>query len=362
MHHHRSSRRRSSTGSIRSGWLAVGLLAALGCSAVGCGVADGSATAEEQELREQWQPTEVREGNLRIATFNIRNYPFFPVDPEAEPRPEPLAYQPVTDDEALLTVLVKLDFDVMAVQEIIDVELFRALLERLNLETGRAYQAVFAQNEAGNPQHVGIVVDSLLVRMEAVEEHEAIDVRGTLRPGLSARIQSLRDGGVDFGLMSLHLASGSSASRAVLRAEQAAVAAEIVAQQRATAEDGDFLVLGDLNTAREGEEFGLLDAAFDAGTALLRQPNESGCSSYWIKKRTNPLLRVSWLDHVYASSLDELDVQVPILSGAHCAERLCQQFESTDPQSGSTFWNVSDHCPVYFEIQDVDFDDEPVSP
>ena len=47
---------------------------------------------------------------------------------------------------------------------------------------------------------------------------------------------------------------------------------------------------------------------------------------------------------------------MPVVSGAHCAERLCQPFESTDLQSGSTFYNVSDHCPVYFELTDTDLD------
>jgi endonuclease/exonuclease/phosphatase family metal-dependent hydrolase len=267
-----------------------------------------------------------------------------------------VSYQLVTDDDALLDVLRLLDFDVLAVQEIIEPAAFGAVLERLNAETGRRYEAVFAQNEAGNPQHVGVVADANRARIAWAEEHVEVDVKGTLRPGLSARIESVRDGGIDFTVMSLHLASGSSASRAELRAQQAAAAAAVVARQITQTADGDYLVLGDLNTAREQDEFGGLDAAFAAGTSLVREPNASGCSSYWIKKSTNPLLRPSWLDHAYRASLDELDTEVPIVAGAHCAERLCQAFESTDPQSGSTFYDVSDHCPVYFEVRDADED------
>jgi hypothetical protein len=32
------------------------------------------------------------------------------------------------------------------------------------------------------------------------------------------------------------------------------------------------------------------------------------------------------------------------------------QYESTDALSGGSFWGVSDHCPVYFEVVDVDDD------
>lgn len=363
-----SPRRASHDGtatSRRRSWRAPLTLAAAAvacsalCGSVGCQV-DATESAEEQAFTEVWQPEPVREGNLRVVSFNIRNFPFMPVDPEAEPRQEPVSYQLETDQEALLAVLGKLDFDVMGVQEIIDTALLSEVIGRLNAETGRAYEAVFAVNENDNPQHVGIIVDTNKARIAWVEEHAEIDLSGRLRPGLSARIESLTEGGVDFGMMVLHLASGSSVSRAELRAQQAAVAAEIIARQVVESGDADYLVVGDLNTARTHEEFPGIDAAFATGTGLERQDNPSGCTSYWIKKSTNPLLRPSWLDHVYLASFDELDVEVPVLAGAHCAERRCEQYESTDLQSGSTFYNVSDHCPVYFEIGDVDLDDSSV--
>jgi len=333
---------------------ALATLMAWGC------VAEVPASAESQNIREQWIPSTVREGNLRVVSFNIRNFPEMPVDPEAEPRPVPLSYQLRTDEEALLRVLLMLDFDVMAVQEIIDVALFQDVIARLSERTGRPYVAVLSENANGNPQHLGVVVDSSKLHLAWTREHPEVDVRGTLRPGLSARIESLYEGGVDFGLMVLHLASGSSKKRAELRAEQAAVAAGIIAAEQAELGDDDYLVLGDLNTARLGEEFPHIDESFAAGAGMDRLPNASGCSSYWIKKATNPMLRVSWLDHVYLAAFDELDATVPVVSGAHCAERLCQQFESTDPASGSTFYNVSDHCPVYFEIADTDLDADTV--
>ncbi|MBW2528736.1 MAG: hypothetical protein JRI23_31465 [Deltaproteobacteria bacterium] len=329
--------------------------AALLGASTGCAV-EPIAQGGEQAFTESWQPAPVRDGNLRVASFNIRNFPFMPVDPEAEARTPPVSYQLETNVDALLVELAKLDFDVMGVQEIIDTELFGEVVKRLADQTERPYEAVFAANTAGNPQHVGIVWDADKVRLAWLDEHEELDLTGRLRPGLSARIESNRPGGVDFGLMVLHLVSGSSTKRADLRAQQAEIASVIIAEQMAAAEDADYLVVGDLNTAREEEEFGPLDAAFAAGTGLARQENASGCTSYWIKKSTNPLLRPSWLDHVYQASLTERDLEVPILAGGHCAERRCEQYESTDAESGSTFYDVSDHCPVYFELRDLDDD------
>jgi endonuclease/exonuclease/phosphatase family metal-dependent hydrolase len=326
---------------------------------IGCGAAP-TAESDEHNLIEAWSPEPVRDGNLRVATFNIRNFPnpgLLDGDPDNDgDTPAPLSYQLETDREALLAVLERLSFDVLAVQEILDVEELGLVLEELGLRTGRSFAWAFSDNALGNPQHIGFVVDADKLLLEDVREHEEVDTRGTLRPGFSARITSTREGGVDFSAMVLHLASGSSGGRAELRAEQAAQAALVVAGQQAERADDDYLVLGDLNTARGDDELPLLDQSFAEGTGLAREANETGCTSYWIKKSTNPLLRPSWLDHVYGASLAERDAEVPLVSGAHCVERRCEPYESTDAESGGSFYGVSDHCPVYFELRDVDDD------
>jgi len=322
----------------------------------GCG-SEGSASGAQDETEiHAWNPAAPRNGNLRIATFNIRNFPAVVAEPGAPPEPAPTSYLAATDAEALLSVLDKLQFDLMAVQEIRDPDALSDLLETLSSRMGRKYSATFSENVGGNDQHVGLVFDAAKVRLAWTREHEEIDVSGTLRPGLSARVESLTDGGVDFEVMVLHLASGDSVKRAALRAQQAGVAAKVVAAETVETKDPDYLVLGDLNTAREESEFGGLDTAFATGTELERQDNSAGCTAYWIKKTGNPLVRPSWLDQVYRSSLEELDPEVPIASGAHCAEHACQQFESRDASTGTSFYAVSDHCPVYFELRDTDAD------
>ena len=335
--------------------VAAALLCLSGLCA-GCAPPESGVGAAEAQATEIWSPAPARDGNLRIATFNIRNYPELPVDPLAEVH-TPSTHLLESDDDAIVSVLDRLGFDVLAVQEIVEPELFVALLERLSERSGRPYAAAFSDNaHSDNPQHVGVVVALDAARIAATSEHPEVDVRGTLRGGFEARIESVTEGGIDFSLMVLHLASGSSHKRAALRAEQAVQVSGLVAAAQDSYGDGDFIVLGDLNTARAPEELSALDEAFASAAELERQPLDQGCSSYWVKSSSNPLVRPSLLDHVYVSSLDELDRQVPLEAGAHCFEHSCQAYESTDASSGGSFWGVSDHCPVYFELSDVDQD------
>lgn len=332
-------------------WRGLGLTLVI--SSTAC--APAAVGSDAADSTEAWNPAAPLEGNLRIATFNIRNYPTLPPREDAEPRPAPLSYQLETDDEALLDVLSRLQFDVLAVQEIVDTERFAALIELLTERSGRSYAAAFSTNaHNGNAQQVGVVVASDAATIAWTREHPEVDTKGTLRSGLSARIESVAEGGVAFGLMSLHLASGDGRTRAELRAAQAEQVAVIVEAQRLETGDDDYVVVGDLNTAREEDELPSLDAAF--GSELARQPLDASCTSYWIKKSSQPLLRPSHLDHVYLSSLDERDASIDVAVGAHCAVQQCAQYESTSPDTGGSFWGVSDHCPLYFEVIDQDDD------
>ncbi len=339
----------------------------------GCSSGDATASSESEvgtPPPKAWTPTAVKPGNLRIATYNIRNFPkdvMGAADAGAEPgadagaapedvHEEGLVRRSVeTDLSMAIAILDKLDFDVLAVQEINDTAAFEDLLARLGERNGRRYQAVFS-TEWPHPQHTGIVVRSDRLRIESPKVHGEIATRPTMRAGLSARIASRREHGADFGMLVLHLASGDSGSRATLRAEQAAFAAKVVAERRAELGDDDFVVVGDFNTARKDAEMPGFDAAMaSAESGLARQANESACSTYHTKGK-NPVLEPSLIDHVYLASFAERDTSVPIVSGAHCAERSCQPFESSSAESGTSYWGVSDHCPVYFEVVDEDRD------
>lgn len=342
---------------MRRAWV-LGL-AACALAPIACDPEVASDALDEDERR-VWTVSEKKVDNLRVATFNIRNYPAEPppADGSGEVASSPSTHAEQTDEELLLDVLERLDFDVLAVQEIRDPAALEALLVELGERTGATYAAAFSTNAAsGNDQQVGIVARADKVALTDVREHPEVDVKGTLRAGLSARLASVKEGGLDTGIMVLHLASGDSAKRAALRAEQAKAAATIVAELTAERADGDFIVLGDLNTAREEAELGGLDDAF-AGAELGRLDNASGCTSYYVKNKLGAVAP-SWIDQVYVASLAERDAEVELVSGAHCFERSCQAFESDEPGDAPVYWGVSDHCPVYFEVADADRDDGP---
>jgi endonuclease/exonuclease/phosphatase family metal-dependent hydrolase len=166
-------------------------------------------------------------------------------------------------------------------------------------------------------------------------------------------VTSTRPGGVDFGVLVVHLASGDSAGRASLRAEQAKLAAEVVAARQKELGDRDFVVLGDMNTALQDKELPGLDGALGGGgTSLARETPDLGCTSYYVKSPNDPLVQPAWIDQVYLASMQERDRTVALTVGAHCWERACKPFESDSKENGTSYWAVSDHCPVYFEVTD----------
>ena len=344
--------------------------ALLGCD-------DAPTTGEPQYVatkpERSWEAAPVREGNLRIATLNVRN---FPGEPEGagggsagvgggasaggggptREGPTSERARATTDTAMLLDLLDELAFDALAVQEIRDPAAFDATLRALEERTGSTYASAYTTNaQSGNAQQVGLVVRREALTLSEPLEHAEVDVLGTLRAGLSARLVSAKPGGVDLSVVVLHLASGESLKRATLRAEQAKATSAIAAGLAEASGDADVLVLGDLNTAREEDEYGALDAAFASALPLARHDNPSGCTSYYVKNKLGTLAP-STIDQVYSGSLGEIDKDVALASGAHCYERACAPFESDGPETGTTYWGVSDHCPVYFELRDADDD------
>jgi endonuclease/exonuclease/phosphatase family metal-dependent hydrolase len=343
----------------------------------GCATEDETATGESEigtRPPKRWTPSAKKSGNLRIATYNIRNFPKDMMGqpdggadagtPAEEATVDPAALvrrQTDTDLAMAVELLDKLDFDVLAVQEINDPRAFEDLIGRLGNKNGHRYQAAFS-TDWPHVQHTGIVVRADRARIESPRVHAEVATRPTMRAGFSARIVSTKEPsageprGADFGLLVVHLASGDSGGRARLRAEQASFAAKAIADLKNESGDDDVIVVGDFNTAGQEEEMPAFDSAITGSeSGLSRQKNESACTTYYTKGK-EPLLVPSWIDHVYTSSLAERDLTVPIVSGAHCAERSCQPFESSGPESGTSYWGVSDHCPVYFEIVDQDRD------
>ncbi len=285
---------------------------------------------------------------LRIATWNIRH--FRSAD---------------THEDRVGQVLLAVDADLLAVQEITDTAEFRRLLGRINAASAltapiegrrvRRYGVEYSSSGGAGDQFIRLVSDSSSVELSHVESLTSLQMSPALRPGLAGRVRSLR-GGVDFLVIANHSDSGRSLRD--YRHRQAFLDALETELADRWAQDADFVVLGDLNTMGHDEESGereltgeeeltLLDQRI-ARFGLERVPAEPPCSEYY--QRHGGLL-----DHILVTtSMREILPYSTARVSGYCRLLSCQPFEAGEEPFD--FTHVSDHCPVALDILDRDLD------
>ncbi|MCD4748467.1 MAG: hypothetical protein K8R59_03760 [Thermoanaerobaculales bacterium] len=305
-----------------------------------CGGFSGPGVSSEE------LPPPVRPGEMRIGNWNIRNFPL-----DRRPQEKDLGFSRRTNICDLEDVLRGLDADVLGVEEITDTREFPLTVQRAGDD--RRYEMEFSSHGGGHGQSVGLIWDR--DRVELVGEPidiSSVAVNSRLRPGLAGHFRSLIDPTLDFTIVQVHLAAtpkGASSRRRQFRA-----LAEWVEQHVATTGDPDVIVQGDFNTTGwEGgtteQELHKLDSIFSR-VGLRRLRNASGCTEYWEGPGGRDGVQVpSLLDLVYVGGLDDRAPSAPI-SWLHCSRMECQDLVSIAGNEDGTFWDVSDHCPVTFEL------------
>jgi endonuclease/exonuclease/phosphatase family metal-dependent hydrolase len=301
-------------------------------------------------------PSEVPEtppadGNLRFVSWNIRNFPLDerPEDPE-------LGYSRRTNICDLEEVLAALDGDVLGLQEVNDTRRFPPILRRAYGE--RKMGVRFSAGGGRFGQHLAIAWD--VEALELVEE--PVDVTDTvlgdgMRPAFAAYLRSRRPSGIDFTVIVVHHESGPR-NFGDRRRQNRALAGWIIDRVEEVG-DPDVVLLGDFNTTgspRGGIQGELQSMDAILGRAgLLRLPNETGCSSYW-EGGGDPdgVQQSSLLDHVFLRGFGDGAVARPLEAWLHCARFSCSDLISRAGEEDGTFWDVSDHCPLTFEIRDQD--------
>jgi endonuclease/exonuclease/phosphatase family metal-dependent hydrolase len=288
-------------------------------------------------------------GNLRIAAWNIRNFPI-----DERPYNPDLAFARRTNICDLEAVLAGLDADVLAFEEIRDPRRFERILRKSAPD--RSYRVVFSASGGGRGQHIAVAWDHDRLRLDGqpVEVVEVALDDPHLRPALAVTLKS-REGNLDFTVIAVHLRAMPRGYPE--RVRQYRALAQWIDEWVAEAGDEDVILLGDLNTtgpegATEQAELAVADLILgEAG--LTRLPNETGCTEYWEGPGDWDGVQIpSLIDHVYVRGLDQLDTSVPLRSWLHCARARCQELDSSPSDPDGTFWDVSDHCPLTFEIRD----------
>lgn len=270
--------------------------------------------------------------HIRVATWNLRNFP-----------------SPDLDPKQLRMRLEAIDADVLALQEIKDVAPLRRLLPQWTIRVSK-------RGGKGH-QRVAIAYDPRVVEMVGTPvEHPGLTMGGRVRPALSATLRG-RSGGPDFSLVVVHLKARPQGIE--LRRKQWPKLATLVNDLAKS--DDDVLVMGDFNATGPpagdpGAEIAELDAVL-ATAKLERVRNAYGCSAYWDGSRRDAWKEASLLDLIYARNLEEsLADDATARPAGHCARHVCEPFRSTRTYPEPDFARLSDHCPVVVDLRSSDDD------
>ena len=291
----------------------------------------------------------VGEGSLRIASWNVRNFPL-----DERPEEDDLGYSRRTNICDFETAFGGLDADLYGLQEVNDIRRFQPILRRACGE--RSMDVRYSANGGRHGQHLAIAWDNTVLELvgDPMEIHELVLEPG-MRPAFACYFHSLRAGGVDFTVVVVHLESGPRNFGDRRRQNR-----ELVKWLETWIDeigDPDVVVLGDFNTTgspRGGLEGELQSVDSILGRAGLdRLNNPLGCTSYWEGGgKRDGVHQPSLLDHVFVGGFGLDAVTRPIETWLHCARWGCEELVSRPGEEDGTFWDVSDHCPLTFEILD----------
>jgi len=284
-------------------------------------------------------------GMVRIAHFNLRN---FPLD-DREQAPDP-GYSRRTNICDMQDTLAGLQSQVMGFVEVCDTRRFPPILRRASGD--RPMRILFSQDGGRGGQHVAVAWDGDVFELvgDPVEIRELV-VKAGLRPGLAVRLRSRAQPDFDFTVVEIHLDSGTDDLE--YRLDQVRLLGGWVAEWVEATGDPDLVLQGDFNTMggrdiSPEEELGLVDAIL-AGAGLHRLANATGCTEYWEGPGdADGVYQSSLLDLVY---LGGLVAAGPARSWLHCERLQCGELVSRPGQEDGTFFDVSDHCPVTFEVR-----------
>jgi endonuclease/exonuclease/phosphatase family metal-dependent hydrolase len=290
-------------------------------------------------------PGQPDAGELRIAHFNLRNFPLDERPPSAD-----LGFSRRTNICDMEDVLAGLGAQVMGFVEVCDTRRFPPILRRAGGE--RPMRILFSQGGGGGGQHLAVAWDGDAFELvEGPVEIDAVAVKPGLRPALAVRLRSKLDSELDFTVVEVHLDSGRDDLQH--RLDQVRLLANWLKAWFELTGDPDLILQGDFNTmggrhVSAENELQQVDAIL-AEVGLDRLDNATGCSQY----REGPggfdgVFRSSLLDLVY---LRGLQATGPARSWLHCERQQCGDLISRAGEEDGTFFDVSDHCPVTFEVR-----------
>lgn len=284
---------------------------------------------------------------IEIGTFNIE---WFPCKDDGAMLREygiDLRYPPqgeATDVEGLFSMLDKLDIELLAVNEIVDTDLFEKSAKRY---LDPAYKFIYASS--GGDQRVGFLYDSRVLELQGRAEtymSVALSNDSRLRPAFRAYFK-YKPNGYDFHAIVTHLKASPSGWS--LRKKQWRALEEILANLETDSGDGDIILLGDFNnvSTREENEFLPLIRKLNFYRATSELMN--GGTSYWQPDYEVERIQASTIDHIFISADARIEyVKNSLKVGGMCARKQAAFRGDSIPEY---YRSISDHCPVFVSFR-----------
>ena len=299
---------------------------------------------------------------VRVGTWNLRWFP------DGAPGNEVSRYH-ATNVDWLACTLVYLQYDLVGFQEVKLNKRGREALERLVAvlvtETGGDWKWVSDGCPAPGAAHLVMLYRADRVSLKEVFSHSEIDpttpfgskpgeCAGRLRPALGAYVTSL-NGGVDFHFTSTHLDGGVNTRDFHNRVAAWRSIDQVFARRFEAIPDSDFVLAADFN--RVGSpDCGVLDSADEnrllskivgaLRPELTLVPSSVECSNYYRGE-------AGFLDQVLVTSamMEAKGVSQKVVGV--CDARKCKGLTKFEIPALNF---LSDHCPIVFDIRDVDLD------
>jgi endonuclease/exonuclease/phosphatase family metal-dependent hydrolase len=270
---------------------------------------------------------------FKVATYNIRNYNYD-------------RYAGQTNDTELVNVILGINADLLAVQEIRNLPRFQDLVNTLLPQ----YKLVLSKCGGTGQQKLGFLYKPTILNLLGFTEDLRLSLTGKcykgLRPVAIAKF-NIVGSDVDFLALSVHLKAGGYQSSADKRSTQYSLLTQIMRELKAQHQTENFIVAGDFNTTdyiRKNHNYRRF-IKFQMKNRMEDMATRIACSAYWWGGINDGLMYPSVLDHVmFSHSLFTKFNSFKPSIGAHCGRNACK-LVSRD-MLGLTYASVSDHCPM----------------
>jgi endonuclease/exonuclease/phosphatase family metal-dependent hydrolase len=273
---------------------------------------------------------------VTISTFNIRMFP-----------------ENATNRDRVKQLLVELDSDLIAVQEIRDEDALIELLRQASKDSG-VRQFHLALSSCGGTGNImtGLIYDSNKLTLQGVKqyrEHRFEDIgdckKSRMRAALLGIFKDTK--GETLLALSVHMQHGPNPEQLEMRKMQWANVVKILNEAQKQF-GGRAIALGDFNSTGFSDNAGnerdfIFKTTSDAGLNLATK--DIACTSYWQPKGSEGDFAASILDHMVVG---KGNWSVPEPQGM-CKKLACQNTPSSKPPPD--YHNVSDHCPIRITVE-----------